>query len=259
MLLVRARRQQHHHLGRRRPDRQRNPPSPNRQQLLEATDRNRARPLPPIILHLAPDPLPPHRQHHLLRPGPPALLPLRPDRQRALPRRNLHPHLRPPPQQILHPRPLPHVQHRSRLHRDRRALVRRRGRALGSPRRALKARARRPLRQRRPHLVVHHLSQRRDPQPAAHAGPQGVLARHWRRDPRARQGAVFAKGGHAQHVCAGVHVDGFLHQRTADYERGDQLAGVCLLQRCWSWEWDWCGERDGLAYCVLNGQGELGG
>jgi len=107
VLLVRTRRQQHNNLGRRRPNSPRHPTSQNRKRLLARPHRHPTRPLPSIILHLTPNPLPENRKPDLLGPRPARRVPLRPHHQRTPPRRNLDPHLRPPQQQNTHREPLP--------------------------------------------------------------------------------------------------------------------------------------------------------
>lgn len=99
VLLGRTKRQQHGNLVRRLPHRSRHLPGSGGTQLLAEANRQPTHPHPRQLLRQPANPYPPNRQPHLHKPGPTkAQRTLHPTHQRALPRRNQHPHLRPPPQ-----------------------------------------------------------------------------------------------------------------------------------------------------------------
>ena len=213
VLLVRTRRQRNHHMGRRRPNNRRHQASPNSQRLLARPHRHPTRPLPPILLHLTPNPLHKNRQPDLLRPRPPRRVPLQSHDQRAPPRRNLHPHLRPPQQQNIHRNPLPVLHLRAQLPRKRPFLVRDRSRDFRRSRFPLQTCSGRPLRARRQLLALHHFAQRRDPQSPARSGTQRVLSWDGRCDSRSGRGKVgwfeLIVDDDADGAC--VHFDELLH------------------------------------------------
>lgn len=143
VLLGRIRWQRHQHLARRSLDSQRHLPSPNCAQLLANPNRQRKDSHPRRILRLTPNPLLANSQHHIQRSQlTPQQRGVQTYRQGTASRRDQYPHLRQQTEQDVYPQPLPRLDYRRRLRRERPILERHHGRNRRLPSRPLQESAR---------------------------------------------------------------------------------------------------------------------